>query len=37
MAILPAFGPFTGLADVDPAEGTRIYAVAEDRVLLAIS
>jgi len=32
-AILPAFGDFTGLADVDPVEGETIYAIAEDRVL----
>lgn len=33
-AILPAFGDFTGLADVDPAENDRVYAIAEDRVVL---
>lgn len=27
-AILPAFGPFTGMADVDPEEGDRVYVVA---------
>ncbi|MEO8575873.1 MAG: ligase-associated DNA damage response endonuclease PdeM [Gemmatimonadales bacterium] len=32
-AILPAFGDFTGLADFEPAEGTTVYAVAEDRVI----
>jgi len=37
IAILPAFGPFTGLADVEPEEGNQIYAVADDRVLLAVS
>jgi DNA ligase-associated metallophosphoesterase len=33
-AILPAFGDFTGLADVDPAETDRVYAIAEDKVVL---
>jgi len=33
-AILPAFGDFTGLADVDPAENDRVYAIAEDKVVL---
>ena len=31
--ILPAFGEFTGLADVEPEEGARVYAVANDRVV----
>ena len=32
--ILPAFGDFTGLADIDPEEkNDAIYAVAEDRVV----
>jgi DNA ligase-associated metallophosphoesterase len=32
-AILPAFGPFTGMADVEAAEGDRLYVVADDRVV----
>lgn len=32
-AILPAFGDFTGLGDVDPVEGDRIYAIAGDRII----
>ena len=35
-AILPAFGDFTGLADVEPEEGDLVYAVAEDRVVRVI-
>jgi uncharacterized protein len=33
LAILPAFGDFTGLADVEPVEGDSVYAVADDRVI----
>ena len=33
LAILPAFGGFTGLADVEPALGTTTYAVAGDEVV----
>jgi len=33
-AILPAFGDFTGLADVDPAETDRVYAIAEEKIVL---
>lgn len=33
IAILPAFGEFTGLAIVDPAEGDSVYAIAEDCVI----
>ncbi len=33
LAILPAFGGFTGLADVEPARGTTTYAVAGDEVV----
>ena len=33
-AILPAFGDFTGLGDVEPDEFTRLYAIAEDQVVL---
>ena len=32
-AILPAFGDFTGLADVESKDGARVYAVAEDQVI----
>lgn len=32
-AILPAFGDFTGLAEVEPEEGQRIFAVAESDVV----
>ncbi len=33
VAILPAFGDFTGLADVGLAEGDRVYAIADSTVL----
>ncbi len=32
-AILPAFGDFTGVADVEPEEGDRVYAVADSTVI----
>ena len=32
-AILPAFGDFTGLGDVEPAAGDRIYGIADSRVI----
>ena len=32
-AILPAFGSFTGMADVSPAPHDRVYIVAEERVI----
>lgn len=32
-AILPAFGPFTGMADVEPQDGDRVYVVADSRVI----
>lgn len=32
-AVLPAFGDFTGLADIEPAAGDRIFAVAEEGVI----
>lgn len=32
-AVLPAFGEFTGLAEVAPAAGDRVFVVAEERVL----
>lgn len=31
-AILPAFGEFTGMADVRPEPGDRVYVVADDHV-----
>jgi hypothetical protein len=31
--VLPAFGDFTGLLDVEPGAGDRVYVVAGDRVL----
>lgn len=32
-AILPAFGDFTGVADIEPEEGDRIYAIADNMVI----
>jgi DNA ligase-associated metallophosphoesterase len=32
-AILPAFGDFTGVADIEPTEGDRIYAIADKQVI----
>jgi DNA ligase-associated metallophosphoesterase len=32
-AVLPAFGDFTGVGDVDPVEGDRIFAVAGESVV----
>jgi DNA ligase-associated metallophosphoesterase len=34
-AVLPAFGAFTGMADVEPDETDRVYVVADDRVVAA--
>lgn len=34
VAILPAFGDFTGLVDVVPVEGDRVYAIADSAVVL---
>jgi DNA ligase-associated metallophosphoesterase len=31
--ILPAFGDFSGLGDVDPVDGDRIYGIAQDSVI----
>ena len=36
-AILPAFGDFTGLGDVEPDEFTRLYAIAEAEIVLVSS
>ena len=33
VAILPAFGEFTGLAIVHPAQGSSVYAIADDCVI----
>jgi hypothetical protein len=33
--VLPAFGAFTGMADIEPGEGDRVYIAAEDRVVAA--
>ena len=33
VAVLPAFGEFTGCADIEPRDGDRLWVVAEDRVL----
>jgi DNA ligase-associated metallophosphoesterase len=33
MAVLPAFGSFTGLGMVTPEEGARVFVVAEDEVV----
>jgi uncharacterized protein len=34
VGILPAFGDFTGLGDVEPGDGVRVYAIADDEVIL---
>ena len=31
--ILPAFGDFTGVADIEPTPGDRVFAIAEGRVI----
>lgn len=36
-ALLPAFGDFTGLAEVEPEEGQRIFAVAESEIVGIVS
>jgi len=33
VTVLPAFGDFTGVADVEPVEGDRIFAIAERAVV----
>ena len=33
VAVLPAFGDFTGLATISPAQGDRVFAVAGDAVV----
>ena len=37
VAILPAFGDFTGLGDIDRDEWDQVYAVADDGVILVSS
>jgi metallophosphoesterase superfamily enzyme len=32
-AVFPAFGEFTGVADIDPMEGDRVFVVAGDEVV----
>ena len=32
VGVLPAFGRFTGLANVEPAAGDRVFAIAGDEV-----
>jgi DNA ligase-associated metallophosphoesterase len=34
VGILPAFGDFTGLGDVEGSEGVRVYAIADDEIVL---
>jgi len=34
VGVLPAFGEFTGLADVNPAPGDRVWVVVDDAVIL---
>lgn len=36
-AILPAFGDFTGNAEIESEEGTSIYAIASDEIILVSS
>jgi uncharacterized protein len=36
VAILPAFGDFTGLADIEPAEGDRVFGIADSIVLRVV-
>jgi metallophosphoesterase superfamily enzyme len=36
-AILPAFGPFTGMADVESEAGDRVYVVAQSQVIAVAS
>jgi DNA ligase-associated metallophosphoesterase len=33
LAILPAFGDFTGVADVDPTDEDRVFAIVEEEVI----
>lgn len=33
VAVLPAFGEFTGLATVHPATGDRVYVIADDEII----
>ena len=36
IAVLPAFGEFTGLADIDVMPGDRVWVVGEDSVLAVV-
>jgi Predicted ICC-like phosphoesterases len=36
VAILPAFGDFTGLADVEPVDGDQVFAIADSSVLRVV-
>ena len=33
VAVLPAFGAFTGMHPIEPGDGDRVYAIADDRVV----
>ena len=33
VGVLPAFGDFTGLSDVEPLTGDRVFVIARDEVL----
>ena len=33
LGVLPAFGDFTGLADVDPAPSDQVWVIAGDQVM----
>ena len=35
VAVLPAFGEFTGCAEVEPESGDELWVIADDRVVLA--
>ena len=35
-AVLPAFGPFTGLAEIAPAPGDRVWVIAGDEVVAVV-
>ena len=37
VAVLPAFGDFTGLGDIEPAEGDRMYAVAGEEIVEVVT
>jgi len=33
VGVLPAFGSFTGMHPIRPAQGDRVFAVADDKVV----